>query len=207
MRTKNKQTNITTSTPVSENITTPLLQKRCNAIQLAFTKADLVSYWAYFSTPFWFKRLRKLCLRKASKRPGLHYFYFSLLQKVSENTSHSKYKFFNKKWTWIVTADLWARDQFINLFLSVSILFIIISIPAIWQKNYIYRSHSFDWRYVQKFRKMFQCQLINRNTLIKFVLLISYSSMKKKIWNDSDDFWHRKLTLKVRISRSSRPDF
>ena len=149
---------------------------QCNWITKAdlvsywITKADLVSYWAYFATPFWFKRLRKLCLRKASKRPGLHYFYFSLLQKVSENTSHSKYNFFNKKWTWIITADLWARDQFINLFLSVSVLFIIISIHAIWQKNYIYRSHSFNWRYVQKFRKMFQCQLINRNNTKKMLV-------------------------------------
>ena len=41
---------------------------------------------------------------------------------------------------------------------------------------------------------------------MKVVLLISYSSMKKKIGNDSDDFRHRKLTLKVRISRSSPPD-
>ena len=73
------------------------ITKAVQCYAIGFYKTDLVSYWAYFSTPFCFKRLRKLCLRKASKRPGLHYFYFSLLQKVSENTSHSKYKFFNKK--------------------------------------------------------------------------------------------------------------
>ena len=31
------------------------------------------------------------------------------------------------------------------------------------------------------------------------VLLNWYSSMKKKIQKDSDDFWHRKLTLKVKF--------
>ena len=30
---------------------------------------------------------------------------------------------------------------------------------------------------------------------------------EKKIEKDFDDFWHKKLTLKVRISQSSRPDF
>ena len=33
------------------------------------------------------------------------------------------------------------------------------------------------------------------------VLLNWYSSMKKKIQKDSDDFWHRKLTLKVKFWR------
>ena len=35
--------------------------------------------------------------------------------------------------------------------------------------------------------------------LSKNVLLYSYSSMKKRIEKDSDDFWQRKLTLKVQF--------
>ena len=41
-------------------------------------------------------------------------------------------------------------------------------------------------------------------SVTKILFLNLYSSMKKK-WNDSDDFWHRKLTLKVRILQFSTP--
>ena len=36
-------------------------------------------------------------------------------------------------------------------------------------------------------------------SITKNVLLNWYSSMKKKIEKDSDDFWHKKLTLKVKF--------
>ena len=36
--------------------------------------------------------------------------------------------------------------------------------------------------------------------LTKNVRITYYSSMKKKIQKDSDDFWHRKFTLKVQFS-------
>ena len=38
MRTKNKQTNITTGTPILENITTPLLQKAVQNVAIGFYK-------------------------------------------------------------------------------------------------------------------------------------------------------------------------
>ena len=97
MRTKSKQTNNYYEHPCIRKHNDTSITKAVQCYAIGFYKTDLVFYWAYFSTPFCFKRLRKLSLRKASKRTGLHYFYFSLLQKVSENTSHSKYKFFNKK--------------------------------------------------------------------------------------------------------------
>ena len=39
----------------------------------------------------------------------------------------------------------------------------------------------------------------------KKVLLNWYSSMKKKIEKDSDDIWHRKLTLKVKLRHFLTP--
>ena len=47
--------------------------------------------------------------------------------------------------------------------------------------------------------KVFSNQSYQNMTIIKVALLFKYSSTKKKNEKDSVNFWHRKMTLKVRI--------
>ena len=63
--------------------------------------------------------------------------------------------------------------------------------------------------WILSFRLMASCQkwgiilvinwLYQKMSITKNVLLNWYSPMKKKIEKDSDDCWHRKLTLKVKL--------